>query len=81
MAPDVFGAAISKFLNIVLIRAADHNLGKGLKTGLHLKATMAWLRDLKSLNSNIKCMPETVLSRVTWPTDRIHGAGPEPDPE
>ena len=63
VSPDMVAAALNKqFFSIELARAAGHYLGKGLENGLHVNATLSWLRNIKGNNSNIKAILETLLA-------------------
>ena len=78
VSPDTVAAALNrKLFDMQLARAAGHYLGKGLENGLHVNATLSWLRNIKKENSNIKAILETLLAGAIWPAMRINEAYPE----
>jgi hypothetical protein len=75
VAPDVVAAALTKsFVDIDLVRAAQHYNGKGLQEGLDTDNTFRYLRNIKGrcdLSYGYKGMLETIMSAAMWPATRI----------
>jgi len=81
VSPDTVAAALNrKFFNMELARAAGHYLGKGLENGLHVNATLSWLRNIRDNNSNIKAILETLMAGAIWPAMRVNEAYPDFSP-
>ena len=81
VSPDIAAAAVIKsYFDKELTKAAQGYDGSGMENGIDMDATLALVRNSKSVDYPLKCILESILSATMWPAARVHAIAPSVSP-